>query len=255
MGLPKADTDPDRAGLQKWNEFLEFCNCHAKANRWFRGVSDQSHTLVPKIGRLHQSITHEWNKTIKANKREINLANRERRVLDAFKRRALLELRFAPTNEFQWLALAQHHGVPTRLLDWTTNPLMAAWFAVRNKSNDPTRIAKVHVQFISTKHKTHEENLDPFAVKEPVFVVSPQWHARVRAQRGCFSIHPEPHRPLPITKGSAEFLIPQPCWADFRRRLYYFGIDASTVMSDLEGLGEALTWQFENEIGIGQVGY
>jgi hypothetical protein len=116
-------------------------------------------------------------------------------------------------------------------------------------------MAKVHAQFTSSKRKAHEENFNPFDIKVPVFVISPQWHPRVRAQRGCFSIHPEPHRPLERSKGSEEFLIPQPYWADFRRRLYYFGIDASTVMSDLEGLGEALTWQFENEIGVGQVGY
>jgi hypothetical protein len=255
MGLPEADTDPNPAGLHKWEEFLTFCNKHAKANRWFRGVSDASHKLVPKIGRSHQHIDHGWNETIKTQKREINLANRERRLLDAFKRRALLDLRVIPATEFQWLALAQHHGVPTRLLDWTTNPLMAAWFAVRGQSNDVDRTAKVHVQFISTKKKTHEGEIDPFKIKEPTFVVSPQWHPRVRAQRGCFSVHPEPHRPLEPTKGSEEFLIPQPCWRDFRRRLYYFGIDASTVMADLEGLGEALTWQFENEVGIGQVGY
>ena len=52
-----------------------------------------------------------------------------------------------------------------------------------------------------------------------------------------------------------EFEIPKKDWGLFRRRLFYFGIDASTVMVDLAGLGEALNWQYTNLIGIGEVGY
>ena len=51
------------------------------------------------------------------------------------------------------------------------------------------------------------------------------------------------------------FDVPQKEWSLFRRRLFYFGIDASTVMADLAGLGEALNWQYTNYIGIGEVGY
>lgn len=255
MGTPPMESDPSPEGLQKWEDFLQFCNRHARANHWFRGVSNASHKLVPKVGRLHQDITHGWNETISANKRKINLHNREIRVFDAFKRRALLELKFVPSTTFQWLALAQHHGVPTRLLDWTTNPLMAAWFAVTGTSSDPAQIAKVYALAIPATKKVHEDEVDPFKLETPAFVVSPHWHPRVRAQRGCFSIHPEPHKPLSLPKSSDAFEIPQPCWRDFRRRLYYFGLDASTVMADLEGLGQALTWQYETEIGIGQVGY
>ena len=40
-----------------------------------------------------------------------------------------------PGNMFEWLAMMQHAGVPTALLDWTRSPYVAAYFAFENLDN------------------------------------------------------------------------------------------------------------------------
>lgn len=61
-------------------------------------------------------------------------AHLEAHILRNFVRHSRPYLPADPTNEWELLVIAQHHGVPTRLLDWSYSPLVAAHFATRHPS-------------------------------------------------------------------------------------------------------------------------
>ena len=99
---------------------LVFTNCwdekvgRYRSNYIFRGLSCKDYTLIPSLNRTcHSKLFLERN------------------LIRNFEKYASEQLG-SPKNLWDTLSLAQHHGMPTRLLDWTFSPLVAAHFATED---------------------------------------------------------------------------------------------------------------------------
>lgn len=162
----------------------------------------------------------------------------ERRMLGEFKRRARAFLPSPPQSDWEWLALAQHFGLPTRLLDWTENPLVALYFAVREnnaKCEDGMLLAYTH----GVPEIDIQSSLDPFSIDRIEFLRPPHLDQRVISQRSVFTVEPPKMEEESDREGRADLRYWNVSGSQFDRirdELALLGISESSLFPGLETL-------------------
>lgn len=200
--------------------------------------------LLPKLGRI-----------VPKGK----LPNIEKLLLKKFDRASLPFRPFEPKTEWDLLALAQHHGLPTRLLDWTSSALAALWFAVRNppEKRDNGKELENGVVWVLCAH-TEDFRLDPeqnrpFDNKSRTLIFRPQaLSARIVAQSAVFTVHKLIGNKIfiPLEKNRlyknklVKFIVPPSAFGSIRKELNMLGTNAALLFPDLNGLCIHLLWRY-----------
>jgi len=201
--------------------FIEIVEKSDFAQTIYRGEPANDTPLIPKLGRLSaekKKAVHEL----------------ERKLFGGFVARAQTYLEFEPKSKCDWLAVAQHFGLPTRLLDWTESPLVAAFFAVR-KAGDGFVYSTHSVQHVDPA------KIDPFDVKEAGLISLPARFDRIRHQLGLFSISPDPTTTFDYGH-MRRIRIPANLPRFFLDFLCKSGVTDESLFPGLDGLSRYLSW-------------
>ncbi len=193
----------------------------------YRGVKDTSHKLVPKVCR------YENFKRLSLEEME----KEEKTMLRLFRERAWSSLPDVKTTNWELLALAQHHGLPTRLLDWSRNPLVAVFFAVEDEHDGDSLI----YAFNNNRFIKIDENPDPFKRTKVGKFIPNHITPRITAQAGIFTIHPDPRQAY-NSEEIDHWIIPNKSRQELKRVLYKYGIHKATLFPNLDGLAKHIAW-------------
>lgn len=195
----------------------------------FRGQSDSSWSLQPKSARPPYSMRDD------------------REMFALWKRKAIELCENPPTDDWHWLALAQQHGFATRLLDWSSNPLVAAFFAC----NDNLDKDGVIFGYLGSKYIADQsvKQSNPWAGQGPTIFFPFIKNRRLHSQGGCFTITRDIATcfsdQIKDNERLEKIIISKECKKELLLELNFYGINWGTLYPDLDGHSKLMNWYVE----------
>ena len=226
----------------------------------YRGSSDASSPLLTSLDRLG-GVQPPHSK-----------ADLEEHILRNFIRYSRPHHGTDPINDWEQLVSAQHHGVPTRLLDWSYSPLVGAFFATRPKDLREERNRAVwrldwklvHDAFGFPGLSLLIKDLDELFGKEGHFtpwalmrrgaerdfaclLEPPSLDERIATQAAVFTLCSDKTRSFDSFLGEhglggalTKYVLPAAEVGRFRDQLDLVGVDERRLFPDLDGVAAAI---------------
>lgn len=216
---------------------------------WFRGQADYAFSLNPSLFRNEGHADHE------------------REMLDEFKHDALLWSEYSPVGEWAWMVLAQHYGLPTRLLDWSQSPLQALYFAVVDHPDEDGALFVLHPKRLNrfafgnafrfpVLLDDGDHTLEAYAPGAggrrgmiPAAVVAYNHFPRIGAQKGVLTLYPARdcfQSDDTLAGCCLKYRVPSESKDEILRELKFLCIDEASSYPDLDHLAKHIKVNYDS---------
>lgn len=215
--------------LLEINDSFHYRNAMFPQKCIYRGLKQYDYPLTPGIGRLlNENLTKE------------KLLEIEKSILNEFKIASYNELK--ATDDFILMTTAQHHGLKTRLLDWSLSPLVALFFAVEVDDKKSGAIVSYRVNEKINDFGNAKSIFDFKELNDYHFVYAPSISPRLKAQNSIFQYFKDPTLPFDSESHLLKFKIPANRKTFIKRELHDLGITYASLFPDLEGLCKSINY-------------
>ena len=206
----------------------------------FRGQRRTSWDLQPTLARIDARTPDQTALSV------------ERKIMDSFRREYLPHVTRELRDEWDTLAVAQHHGLYTRMLDWSLSPLAALWFAVRKpaEGDEPGAVFMFQPDSDDYADDLRAQGVSPYTVNRTLFFQPTHLSPRIVAQNGWFAVHAWSEETgfsrldkLQAYNGRIKraHIAPER-FCDLRDDLDRLGVNEAALFPDLDGLCTHLNW-------------